>query len=79
EYAQFYVDHFQTLTSSGQPSIPFQVGQLLNQLSKVFEENLPPLPHKARHRLDRKRMLQLAEKKQAHGQKRDDFSQQTNY
>ncbi|MFI3255616.1 MAG: hypothetical protein R3Y63_14995, partial [Eubacteriales bacterium] len=79
EYAQFYVDHFQTLTSSGQPSIPFQVGQLLNQLSKVFEENLPPLPHKARHRLDRKRMLQLAEKKQAQGHKRDDFSQQMNY
>ncbi|MFI3255707.1 MAG: MobP3 family relaxase [Eubacteriales bacterium] len=76
EYAQFYVDNFHTW---GQPSISFQVGQLLNQLSKVFEQNLPPLPHKSTHRIDRKRFLQLAEKKQAQGHKRDDFSQQTNY
>ncbi|MFI3254568.1 MAG: MobP3 family relaxase [Eubacteriales bacterium] len=76
EYAQFYVDHFHNW---GQPPISVLVGQLLNQLSKVFEDNLPPMPHKAIHRLDRKRFLQLAQKKEAQGHRRDDFYQQSGY
>ena len=75
EYAQFFLDRWDTM---GPPSVMLSVTRLLHRIAQTFRE--APLPHDAtamQPRLDRKRLEQLREKKQAMGHKADDHEEQT--
>ena len=74
EYAQFFLDRWDTM---GPPSVMLSVTRLLHRIAQTFRE--APLPHDAtamQPRLDRKRLEQLREKKQAMGHKADDHEEQ---
>ncbi|MFI3250008.1 MAG: MobP3 family relaxase [Eubacteriales bacterium] len=73
--AQFYLDNFHTI---GVPPVSALVTRLLKHLESIFENTLP-IKHTPTNRIDRKRLLKLAEKKVAQGHKQDDFNQQTYY
>lgn len=74
EYAQFFLDRWDAM---GQPAVMLSVTRLLHRIAQTFRET--PLPHDAttlQPRLDRKRLEQLREKKQAMGHKADDHEEQ---
>ena len=74
EYAQFFLDRWDAM---GQPAVMLSVTRLLHHMGQTFRE--VPLPRDAttmQPRLDRKRLEQLREKKQAMGHKADDHEEQ---
>lgn len=74
EYAQFFLDRWGTM---GPPSVMLSVTRLLHRMAQAFRE--VPLPRDAtamQPHMDRKRLEQLREKKQAMGHKADDHEEQ---
>lgn len=74
EYAQFFLGRWDAM---GSPSVMLSVTRLLHRIAQTFRE--APLPRDAtamQLRLDRKRLEQLREKKQAMGHKANDHPEQ---
>ena len=72
-YAQFFLDRQNDLRP---PGVMLSVTRLLHHLSRVFQENSMPATSPGVLQLDRKRLLQLREKRIALGHKADDHPEQ---
>ena len=72
-YAQFFLDRQNDLRP---PGVMLSVTRLLHHLSRVFQENSMPATSPGVLQIDRKRLLQLREKRIALGHKADDHPEQ---
>ena len=72
-YAQFFLDRQNNLRP---PGVMLSVTRLLHHLSRVFQENSMPATNPGVLQIDRKRLLQLREKRIALGHKADDHPEQ---
>ena len=68
-YAQFFLEH---MDSSYEPPAILTATRLLRHLEKLFQEDYQRNTVGSIYHIDRKRRRRLADKKQAHGHKRDD-------
>ena len=68
-YAQFFLEH---MDSSHEPPAILTATRLLRHLEKLFQEDYQRNTVGSIYHIDRKRRRRLADKKQAHGHKRDD-------
>ena len=73
EYAQFFLDHWNNLKP---PSVMLSVTRLLHQMGRIFQEQAPVPTVPGGIQIDRKRLVQLREKKIAMGHKPDDHEEQ---
>ena len=73
EYAQFFLDRWDSLKP---PSVMLSVSRLLHHMSRIFQEQMPVPTVPGGIRIDRKRLVQLREKKIAMGHKADDHEEQ---
>lgn len=73
EYAQFFLDRWDDLKP---PSVMLSVSRLLHHMSRIFQEQMPVPTVPGGIRIDRKRLVQLREKKIAMGHKADDHEEQ---
>ncbi len=73
EYAQFFLDRWDNLKP---PSVMLSVSRLLHHMSRIFQEQMPVPTVPGGIRIDRKRLVQLREKKIAMGHKADDHEEQ---
>jgi len=73
EYAQFFLDRWDSLKP---PSVMLSVSRLLHHMSRIFQEQLPVPTVPGGIRIDRKRLVQLREKKIVMGHKADDHEEQ---
>ena len=73
EYAQFFLDHWNNLKP---PSVMLSVTLLLHQMGRIFQEQAPVPTVPGGIQIDRKRLVQLREKKIAMGHKPDDHEEQ---
>ena len=73
EYAQFFLDRWDDLKP---PSVMLSVSRLLHHMSCIFQEKMPVPTVPGGIRIDRKRLVQLREKKIAMGHKADDHEEQ---
>ena len=73
EYAQFFLDRWDSLKP---PSVMLSVSRLLHHISRIFQEQMPVPTVPGGIRIDRKRLVQLREKKIAMGHKADDHEEQ---
>ena len=72
EYAQFFLDRWDSLKP---PSVMLSVSRLLHHMGRIFQDQIPPLSIPGGIRIDRKRLVQLREKKVAMGHKPDDHEE----
>jgi hypothetical protein len=72
-YAQFLIDH---IDSFGEPSMLLAATRLMHHLGNIFREDQHRYPGGQIAHIDRKRMRQLMDKKQAQGHAPDDYTQQ---
>ena len=73
EYAQFFLDRWDDLKP---PSVMLSVTRLLHQMGRIFQEQAPVPTVPGGIQIDRKRLVQLREKKIAMGHKADDHEEQ---
>ena len=73
EYAQFFLDRWDDLKP---PSVMLSVTRLLHQMGRIFQEQAPVPTVPGGIQIDRKRLVQLREKKIAMGHKPDDHEEQ---
>ncbi|MCI9649840.1 MobP3 family relaxase [Oscillibacter sp.] len=73
EYAQFFLDRWDNLKP---PSVMLSVSRLLHHMSRIFQEQMPLPTVPGGIQIDRKRLVQLREKKIAMGHKADDHEEQ---
>ncbi len=73
EYAQFFLDRWDNLKP---PSIMLSVTRLLHHMGRIFQEQTPSPSVPGGIQIDRKRLVQLREKKIAMGHKADDHEEQ---
>ena len=73
EYAQFFLDRWDSLKP---PSVMLSVSRLLHHIGRIFQEQMPVPTVPGGIRIDRKRLVQLREKKIAMGHKADDHEEQ---
>ncbi len=73
EYAQFFLDRWDDLKP---PSVMLSVTRLLHQIGRIFQEQAPVPTVPGGIQIDRKRLVQLREKKIAMGHKADDHEEQ---
>ena len=73
EYAQFFLDRWDNLKP---PSVMLSVSRLLHHMSRIFQEQMPVPTVPGGIQIDRKRLVQLREKKIAMGHKADDHEEQ---
>ena len=73
EYAQFFLDRWDDLKP---PSVMLSVTRLLHQMGCIFQEQAPVPTVPGGIQIDRKRLVQLREKKIAMGHKPDDHEEQ---
>ena len=73
EYAQFFLDRWDDLKP---PSVMLSVTRLLHQMGRIFQEQAPVPTVPGGIQIDRKRLVQLREKKVAMGHKPDDHEEQ---
>ena len=73
EYAQFFLDRWNSLKS---PSVMLSMSRLLHHMSRIFQEQTPVPTVPGGIQIDRKRLVQLREKKIAMGHKADDHEEQ---
>ena len=73
EYAQFFLERWDNLKPT---SIMLSITRLLYYMSRIFQEQMPVPTVPGGIRIDRKRLVQLREKKIAMGHKPDDHEEQ---
>ena len=73
EYAQFFLNRWDDLKP---PSVMLSVTRLLHQMGRIFQEQAPVPTVPGGIQIDRKRLVQLREKKIAMGHKPDDHEEQ---
>ena len=73
EYAQFFLERWDNLKPT---SIILSITRLLYYMSRIFQEQMPVPTVPGGIRIDRKRLVQLREKKIAMGHKADDHEEQ---
>ena len=73
EYAQFFLERWDNLKPT---SIMLSITRLLYYMSRIFQEQMPVPTVPGGIRIDRKRLVQLREKKIAMGHKADDHEEQ---
>ena len=73
ECAQFFLDHWDSLNPS---SVMLSVSTLLHHMSRIFHEQMPVPTVPGGIQIDRKRLVQLREKKIAMGHKANDHEEQ---
>ena len=73
EYAQFFLERWDNLKPT---SIILSITRLLYYMSRIFQEQMPVPTVPGGIRIDRKRLVQLREKKIAMGHKPDDHEEQ---
>lgn len=73
EYAQFFLDRWDDLKP---PSVMLSATRLLHQMGRIFQEQAPVPTVPGGIQIDRKRLVQLREKKIAMGHKPDDHEEQ---
>ena len=75
EYAQFFLDHFNDNRS---PNVLLSATKLLHHMGRIFQDNsIPPCPPGS-HRVDRKLLQKIRQKKIAMGHKPDDHEEEQN-
>ena len=73
KYAQFFLDRWDNLKP---PTVMLSVTRLLHHMSRIFQEQAPVPTVPGGIQIDRKRLVQLREKKIAMGHKPDDHEEQ---
>ena len=73
EYAQFFLERWDNLKPT---SIMLSITRLLYYMSRIFQEQMPVPTVPGGIRIDRKRLVQLREKKITMGHKADDHEEQ---
>ena len=74
EYAQFFLNRWDNLKP---PSVMLSVSRLLHHMGRIFQEQAPAPSVPGGIQIDRKRLVQLREKRIAMGHKPDDHEEQT--
>ena len=74
EYAQFFLNRWDNLKP---PSVMLSVSRLLHHMGRIFQEQAPVPSVPGGIQIDRKRLVQLREKRIAMGHKPDDHEEQT--
>ena len=75
KYAQFFLDHFNDNYS---PNVLLSATKLLHHMGRIFQDNsIPPCPPGS-HRVDRKLLQKIRQKKIAMGHKPDDHEEEQN-
>lgn len=72
EYAKFFLDNMDKFR---EPSVGFCAFRMLNQMSKILEDNIPLNKSKVGLKIDSKLLRKLKTKKIAQGHKRDDHEE----
>lgn len=70
-YAQFFLEHMDDFK---EPSVMLAASRLLHHISRIFEDNMPPVKPQG-HQTDRKLLQKIRAKKQAQGHAKDDQEQ----